>query len=86
MSVHLQQGSTMTSLKRKAIRLLPLLALPLALAVISTRVRSAAEFPEPCRTDDYVSRRAPTVPPPVEVDVVNHDVALFLLKSWLLTI
>jgi len=76
----------MTSLKRKAIRLLSLLVLPLSLAVISTRVRSAAELPPPCRSNNYVSRAAPTVPPPVGADVVDHDVALFLLRSSLLTI
>lgn len=76
----------MNSLKRKAIRLLPLLVLPLSLAVISTRVRSAAELPPPCRSDDYASKKASTIPPPVGADVVNHDVALFLLRSTLLTI
>jgi ABC-type transport system involved in cytochrome c biogenesis permease component len=76
----------MNSLKRKAIRLLPLLVLPLFLAVISTGVRSAAELPQPCRGVDYVSSRAPTGSLSVGADVVDHDVALFLLKSSLLTI
>lgn len=41
----------MKHLKRKAVRLLPLLALPLCLAVVASRARSAAEFPPPCKDD-----------------------------------
>jgi putative intracellular protease/amidase len=39
----------MKHLKRKAVRLLPLLTLPLCLAVVASRTRSAAELPPPCK-------------------------------------
>jgi hypothetical protein len=41
----------MKHLKRKALRLLPVLALPLCLALVASRARSAAEFPPPCKDD-----------------------------------
>ena len=44
----------MKYLKRKAIRLLLLLILPLSLAADASRVKSAAEFPNPCRDDSYI--------------------------------
>lgn len=39
----------MEYLLRKLLRLLPLLVFALSLAVIVTHVKSAAEFPGPCR-------------------------------------
>jgi hypothetical protein len=38
----------MTYFKQTVIRVLPLLVLPLAMLVVASRVRSAAEFPPPC--------------------------------------
>ena len=42
----------MKSLKRNAIRLLPLLIIPIALAIVGTGAKSAAEMPPaPCKED-----------------------------------
>ena len=54
MPVHVQKALSMKYLKRKAIRLLLLLILPLSLAADASRVKSAAEFPSPCRDDSYI--------------------------------
>jgi putative intracellular protease/amidase len=71
----------MKYLKRNVIRLLPLLVLPLSLLVITSRVKSAAEFPQPCRDDAQTTspaQRAVLAAPP---KVVVRNLAIFIFDG-----
>jgi putative intracellular protease/amidase len=71
----------MKYLKRNVIRLLPLLVLPLSLLVITSRVKSAAEFPQPCRDDAQTTgpaQRALLAAPP---KVVVRNLAIFIFDG-----
>lgn len=70
----------MKHLKRKTVRLVPLLILPLCLVAIASRVKSAAEFASPCIDDDAASAsqaKSPVVPAPPKIPIRNLAIFIF---------
>jgi putative intracellular protease/amidase len=67
--------------KRKAIRLLSLLVLPLSLAITADRVKSAAEFPAPCSENSDLAnlRQQPVASAPQKV--VTRNLAIFIFDG-----
>jgi putative intracellular protease/amidase len=72
----------MKHLRQRALQLLPLLVLPVFLAVIATRVRSAAEMPpSPC-ADEMVSRLAQAAQQPAAIQKVpTRNLAIFIFDG-----
>lgn len=72
----------MNHLRRKALPLLPLLALPIFLATIATRVKSAVDMPpSPC-SDETVSRSVDVAKQPAAIQKIpTRNLAIFIFEG-----
>jgi putative intracellular protease/amidase len=72
----------MNYLRRKTLQLLPLFVLPIFLAVIASRVKSAAEMPSPLCVDETVARAAKVPQQPAAVQKVpTRNLAIFIFDG-----